>query len=83
MKKKSLPNLTSDRAAEAFVESADLGEFDLSALTPHSFEFEPKSKQVNVRFPEALLAAVKARAEAQGMSYQRFIRKTLEAAVRR
>ena len=80
--KKALPKLTSDAAAAAFVETADLSDYDLSAFVPHSFEFEPKSKQVNVRFPEALLSAVKARAAAQGISYQRFIRKTLEAAVR-
>ena len=61
---------------------ADLSEFDLSALQPHSFEFAPKSMQVNMRFPEALLDAVKARAAAQGMTYQRFIRRTLEAALR-
>jgi len=37
---------------------------------------------VNLRFPEPLLAAVKARAAATGMSYQKFIRLTLEAALR-
>ena len=80
--KKTLPNLISDAAAERFVDHADLSEFDLSAFKPHSFEFAPKSKQVNMRFPEALLDAVKARAAAQGMTYQRFIRRTLEAALR-
>lgn len=80
--KKTLPGLTSDEAAERFVAEADLTQFDLSVFQPHSFEFAPKSKQINMRFPEALLDAVKARAEAQGMTYQRFIRRTLEAALR-
>ena len=80
--KKTLPNLISDAAAERFVDDADLSEFDLSVFKPHSFEFAPRSKQVNMRFPEALLDAVKARAAAQGMTYQRFIRRTLEAALR-
>lgn len=80
--KKPLPKLTSDEAAERFVTEADLTQFDLSAFKPHSFEFAPKSKQVNMRFPEALLDAVKARAAAQGMTYQRFIRQVLETALR-
>ena len=80
--KKSLPTLTNDAAAENFVADSNLTHFDLSALRPHSFEFAPKSKQVNMRFPEALLDAVKAKASAQGMTYQRFIRQVLEAVVR-
>ena len=80
--KKPLPQLTSDDAAERFVADADLAQFDLSAFKPHSLEFAPKSKQVNMRFPEALLDAVKARAAAQGMTYQRFIRQVLESALR-
>lgn len=80
--KKQLPSLTSDEAAERFVDEADLSQYDLSAFKPHSFEFAPKSKQVNMRFPEALLDAVKAKAAAQGMTYQRFIRQTLEAVLR-
>lgn len=80
--KKALPSLTSDEAAENFVAEADLSQFDLSAFKPHSFEFAPKSKQVNMRFPEALLDAVKVKAASQGMTYQRFIRRTLEAALR-
>lgn len=78
---KPLPHLTTDADAERFVEEADLSQFDLSAFKTHSFEFAPKSRQVNMRFPEALLEAVKAKAAAQGMSYQRFIRQTLEAAI--
>jgi predicted DNA binding CopG/RHH family protein len=80
--KKPLPKLTSDAAAERFVDEADLSQFDLSAFKPHSFEFAPKSKQVNMRFPEGLLDAVKAKAASQGMTYQRFIRRALEAVVR-
>jgi predicted DNA binding CopG/RHH family protein len=80
--KKPLPKLKIDADAEYFVDTADLAQFDLSEMKPHSFEFEKKEKQVNMRFPTALLDAVKAKAAARGMSYQRFIRKTLEEAVR-
>jgi predicted DNA binding CopG/RHH family protein len=79
---KSLPKLKNDAEAEAFVDTADLSKFDLSAMKPHSFEFEKKERQVNMRFPAALLDAVKAEAATRGMSYQRFIRQTLEGAVR-
>lgn len=79
---RALPKLSSDAEAEAFVEAADLSQFDLSVMKPHSFEFEKKERQVNMRFPAALLDAVKTQAAARGMSYQRFIRQTLERAVR-
>ena len=79
--KKPLPDLRTDREAEDFLESADLSQYDLSAMRVTTFEFSPKSRQVNMRFPEQLLDAVKAKAAAKGMSYQRFIRQTLEAAV--
>ena len=36
---------------------------------------------MNMRLPSALLKAVRAKAEAQGMPYQRFIRAALEQAV--
>ena len=78
---KPLSTLATDEAAERFIEQSDLTHYDLSALKPHSFEFAPKSKQVNMRFPEQLLEAVKARAAEKGMSYQRFIRQALEAAI--
>ncbi len=78
---KPLPKLTTDDEAERFVDSADLSHYDLSAFQPHSFEFAKKSRQVNMRFPEQLLDAVKEKAAKSGMSYQRFIRHVLEAAV--
>ena len=78
---KPLPQLTSDAAAERFVGKADLTQFDLSAFKPPRFEYAPKSKHVNMRFPAALLDAVKAKAAAQGMTHQRFIRQVLEGAL--
>ena len=53
----------------------------LSSVEPHSFEFASKSKQVDMRFPEALLDAVEAKAAAQGVTNQRFIRQVLERAL--
>jgi predicted DNA binding CopG/RHH family protein len=80
-KLESLPRLTTDEQAERFVEDADLSRYDLSAFKHARFEFEKKSARVNMRLPESLLDAVKARAQARGIPYQRFIREALERAV--
>lgn len=81
--KKKLPVLHSDEEAEAFVANADLTEYDLSEMRTVQFEFQPKSERLNMRIPKPLLEALKASAAKAGMPYQRFIRQTLEAAVRR
>jgi predicted DNA binding CopG/RHH family protein len=80
---KPLPVLRTDEEAERFVEEADLTEYDLSGFKPVQFEFEKKAARVNMRLPETLLAAVKERARARGIPYQRFIREALERAVSR
>ncbi len=79
--KKKIPSFASDEEAERFVETADLAEYDLSQFKPARFEFARKDTRVNMRVPAPLLDAVKARAAARGMPYQRFIREALEAAV--
>ena len=79
--KKKIPNFRSDREAEAFVAAANLTEYDLAGATPVQFEFEKKAARVNMRVPERLLRAVKVRAKARGVPYQRFIREALERAV--
>ena len=76
-----LPRFCSDEEAERFVEEADLGAYDLSGFTPTRFEFERKSARVNMRVPAALLDAVKAKARARGIPYQRFIREAIERAL--
>ena len=81
--KKKLPRLRNDKAAEDFVENADLTEYDLSAMRPVRFEFQAKSERINMRLPPQLLEAVRASASKAGMPYQRFIRQVLEDAVRR
>lgn len=81
--KKKIPTFRSDEEAERFVDTADLSAYDLSGATPVRFEFEKKAARVNMRLPESLLAAVKDRAKARGIPYQRFIREALEQAVTR
>ena len=78
---KELPNLHTDKEAEAFIEQADLTEYDISGFTPMHYELQRKTKQVNIRMPDALLEAVKAEAEARHIPYQRFIREAIERAL--
>jgi predicted DNA binding CopG/RHH family protein len=80
---KKLPALKSDRAAERFVETADLSRYDLSDGEFVRFELKPKDTAINLRLPGPLLDAVRRRAKRAGLPYQRFIRMALEAAVRK
>jgi predicted DNA binding CopG/RHH family protein len=79
--RKKIPTFKSDREAEAFVDTADLTKYGLSGAKPVRFEFEKKEARVNMRMPETLLKAVKRRATARRIPYQRFIREALEEAV--
>jgi len=81
-KLRPLPRLNSDEDAGRFVAEADLTEYELSGFTPVQFEFEKKSARVNMRLPESLLNAVKAKAQVRGIPYQRFIREAIEQALR-
>lgn len=80
-KLKPLPRLKTDEDAERFVSESDLTEYDLSGFVPVRFELEKKTARVNMRLPEPLLDAVKAKAQARGIPYQRFIREAIERAV--
>jgi predicted DNA binding CopG/RHH family protein len=72
--------MASDRAAERFL-AQDLSDLDFRQFKPTRFEFDRKAARVNMRLPQALLDAVKARARARGVPYQRLIREALEQAV--
>ena len=79
---KPFPVFETDQEAEEFVATADLSEYDFSQFKPVRFEFKPKTATVGMRMPQDLLDAVKARASREGMPYQRFIRRTLEEALK-
>jgi predicted DNA binding CopG/RHH family protein len=74
-----MPSLPSDVEAERFVATADLSEHDLSGFKPMRFEVEPKSAALHMRLPEPLLNAIKAKAQARGIPYTRYVRMLLEA----
>jgi predicted DNA binding CopG/RHH family protein len=69
--------MTTDAEAEAFLDQ-DLSDLDFSQFRRITWEAEPKTARVNMRLPEALMVALKARAEARGIPYQRLIREALE-----
>jgi predicted DNA binding CopG/RHH family protein len=80
-KLKPIPRLKTDKEAERFIEEADLTEYDLSGFKSVRFEFEKKTARVNMRLPATLLDAVKQKAQARGIPYQRFIREAIESAL--
>jgi predicted DNA binding CopG/RHH family protein len=76
-----IPTSKSDRAAAAFVDKADLSQYDLGGAQLVRFETKPKDKSINLRLPEGLYQAVRTSAARMGVPYQRFIRLTLERAI--
>jgi predicted DNA binding CopG/RHH family protein len=80
-KSKPMPTLVSDADAERFVETADLSTYDLSGFKPMHFEFKAKTAALNMRLPQSLLEALKAKAK--GIPYSRYVRLLLESDVAR
>jgi predicted DNA binding CopG/RHH family protein len=80
---KQFPTFTSDEEAERFVEEADLSDYDFSGFKPMRFELEKKTRQINLRVPDALLVALKAHAKQRQLPYQRIIREAIEQAITR
>lgn len=78
--KKTIPALKSDEDVALFVETADLGAYDLSGQFV-KFELRPKDKVISLRLPESLLTEVQACAKRIGIPYQRFVRLAIERAL--
>lgn len=82
-KGKKIPALRSDEEAERFVDTADLSEYDLSEFKPMRFELAKKEASLNMRLPSSLMNAIRAKADALGIPYSRYVRMVLEAEVQR
>lgn len=78
---KTVPTLTTDDEAEAFL-AKDLSGLDFAQFKSVSWEAEPKTARINMRLPEPLMQALKAKAAQRGVPYQRLIREALESAIR-
>lgn len=79
---KTVPPMTTDTEAEAFLEQ-DLSDLDPTQFRPLNWEAFPKTARINMRLPEPLMDALKARAAKRGIPYQRLIREVLEREVGR
>ena len=64
---KKISKFKSDKEAEEFLEKDLTDYINLKNFQKVSFEFQPKTKKVNIRFPEKLLDAVRKEAKRQGI----------------
>ncbi|RFU13375.1 hypothetical protein DZD18_07360 [Rhodobacteraceae bacterium W635] len=80
MKKRLVPEMTTDEEAEAFLDQ-DLSDLDFAQFQPLDWERMPKTARITMRVPEALVTALKARAKERGIPYQRLVREAIEKAV--
>jgi predicted DNA binding CopG/RHH family protein len=76
---KPMPSIKNDADAEAFTANADLTQYDLSGFRPMRFEIARKDAALNMRIPFALMEAVKAKAQSNGVPCARYVRMLLEA----
>jgi predicted DNA binding CopG/RHH family protein len=76
---KKFPDLKSDEEADAWLQGANLTEYDLSDMKKLRFELARKDASISLRLPAALLATLKAQAAKANMPTQRFIRVMIEA----
>ena len=79
--RKKIPTFKSDKEAEEFLEQDLTDYISRENFQKVQFEFLPKTKQVNLRFPEKLLTAVQKKAKKEGIPYQKYIRKAVEASL--
>jgi predicted DNA binding CopG/RHH family protein len=76
---KKFPDLKSDEESDAWLQAADLIEYDLSGMRKVRFELARKDVSISLRLPAALLATLKANAAKANMPTQRLIRMMIEA----
>ena len=77
--RKKFPDLKSDEDADAWLQGADLTEYDLSGIKKVRFELARKDASISLRLPAALLATLRANAAKAKMPTQRLIRMMIEA----
>lgn len=80
MTKRSVPVMTTDEEAEAFLEQ-DLSNLDYGAFRPLTLVSEAGSAHLEVELPETLIMAVRARAREKGISSERLIIEAITVAV--
>jgi predicted DNA binding CopG/RHH family protein len=87
--KKLFPKFASDEKLEAFLETANLDEYDLTAgAVPRDewfarYERFAKDASIHLRLPGRLLDALRAQAMKEGIPAQRLIREYIEQGLRK
>jgi predicted DNA binding CopG/RHH family protein len=76
---KKFPDLKSDDEADAWLQGADLTEYDLTEMKKVRFELARKDASISLRLPTALLATLRAEAMKASIPTQRLIRMLIEA----
>jgi len=76
---KKFPDFKSDDEADAWLQGADLTEYDLSDMKKVRFELARKDASISLHLPAALLATLKAQAAKANIPTQRLIRMLIEA----
>jgi len=75
---KKFPRVKTDQEIEALLEG-DMSEYANPAnWAKVTFEFQPKTKTVNLRLSEELLERVKTASKQEGIPYQGYIRRSIE-----
>ena len=88
-KKKPYPTFQDDDEEQAFLDMADLTEYDLdTGFKPFgdwlaSAEAMHKDGRVNLRLPRAIIEAYRQKAKERRMPYQRLMRLALQEALKR
>jgi len=71
--------MTTDKEAEDFL-ARDLSDLDFDQFKPN-WERQPKTARINMRVPQELVDALKAKAKERGVPYQRLVREAIERVV--
>jgi predicted DNA binding CopG/RHH family protein len=80
MSKRSVPVMTTDEEAEAFL-AEDLSDLDYRTFKPLRLTNELEAPPIEVRLPMTLARAIEARAAERGVSQEHLIREAIEKAV--
>ena len=71
--KKTFPDFATDAEAEAFIDDADLSEFDFSDMKSTSFVRRGEAGAVHLTLPSRLIDEIERRADEAGVSFERFV----------
>ena len=80
--KKTFPDFATDADAEAFVDHADLSEFDFSEMKSASFVRRDEARAIHLRLPSELIDEVERRAQESGIAFDQFVENAIGQSLR-